>query len=86
MGNIHISQSHLHIFDFKKLAQRKKLFFIAPISNCTMVRKSVLNQNIPIKLLHAGNVESAIAAIGVQFYRENATLLDVMPRRVRLHC
>ena len=68
------------------MAQRKKLFFIAPISNCTMVRKSVLNQNIPIKLLHAGNVESAIAAIGVQFYRENAALLDVMPRRVRLHC
>ena len=26
----------------------------------------------PIKLLHAGNVESTIAAIGVQFYRENA--------------
>ena len=51
-----------------------------------MVRKSVLNQKNPIKLLHAGNVESAIAAIGVQFYRENAALLDVMPRRVRLHC
>ena len=44
-----------------------------------MVRKSVLNQKNPIKLLHAGNVESAIAAIGVQFYRENAALLDVMP-------
>lgn len=38
----------------------------------------MLNQKNPIKLLHAGNVESAIAAIGVQFYRENAALLDVI--------